>query len=538
MNSIMKHMEKLPFILLGISLIGVGFGIAQDDGNTLEYAGTRECRDCHRDVARPFSDGAHARTLVEVEADMAPEEYPIVADFSVESDARVVTFPGEDEARAFTAEDVTYTLGIGRHVQSYVYAGEDGHFVFPAQWDTVNGEWVALDLGGDWLGENYAFGPNCAGCHVVNLDTETYEWDEDGAQCETCHGPGLDHVIAADDAGGSIDDEERAEIYGSINLAVDGQTCGQCHSRGITTDGAHPYPTAYFPGQALTDTFEVYGPENGDVWFSTGHASAPNMQYNEASQSGHPNALAGAQESDNFEAACLSCHSATQHIIDLRLSNEDIDPETVDPLAIVAEHPNGVTCASCHNPHLSAEDDAPDTVANLRQTSYELCTSCHQDNDITDGIHYPVREVFEGQPIVDGIEGDPSAHFEAEDGPTCATCHMPTVPTYTGERNSHTFNIIMPGTALDIEMLENSCSTCHEEAPLALNDLIADIQADTTARIEGARAAMTDDTPEWVSTALDYIEGDGSAGIHNYAYTDTLLDTIEAELNLIETEAE
>jgi predicted CXXCH cytochrome family protein len=534
----MKHLGKLPFILLGISLIGVGLGVAQEATTTREYAGSGECRECHRDIARPFSDGAHARTLVDMTSDVEPEENPIVADFSVESDARVVNFPGEDEARAFTADDVAYTLGVGRHVQSYVYEGDDDYYVFPAQWDTVNDEWMPLELGDSWLSEDYAFGPNCASCHVVGMDVETYTWQEDGAQCETCHGPGMEHVLAADDAGGRIEPEERARIYDSINFALDGETCGQCHSRGIAADGAHPYPVDYVPGQELAASFEVYGPANEDVWFSTGHASDPNMQYNEALQSTHPNALAGAQESDYFEEGCLSCHSATQHLIDRRLANEDIDPETVDPLALVDEHPNGVTCASCHNPHLSAEDDAPDTTANLRQTSYELCTSCHQDNDITDGIHYPVREVFEGMPIVDGIEGDPSAHFEAEDGPTCATCHMPSVPTYNGERHSHTFNIIMPGTALDIDVLENSCSTCHSEEPLALQDLINDIQADTEQRIEAARAAVGDDTPDWVVRALDYVEGDGSAGIHNYAYTDTLLDNVEVELNLTETEAE
>jgi hypothetical protein len=96
----------------------------------------------------------------------------------------------------------------------------------------------------------------------------------------------------------------------------------------------------------------------------------------------------------------------------------------------------------------------------------------------------------------------------------------------------------MPGTALDIDVLENSCSTCHSEEPLALQDLINDIQADTEQRIEAARAAVGDDTPDWVVRALDYVEGDGSAGIHNYAYTDTLLDNVEVELNLTETEAE
>jgi len=112
---------------------------------------------------------------------------------------------------------------------------------------------------------------------------------------------------------------------------------------------------------------------------------------------------------------------------------------------------------------------------------------------------------------------------------------LPEVNTPRGPRSSHTFNIVTPGEALDEATLQNSCSGCHEEDPAALGDLIDDIQVDTRARVENARAAVTDDTPDWVVTALDAVERDGSAGVHNYAYTDALLDAAEAELNLTAT---
>lgn len=521
-----------------------------------EYAGSRECRDCHRDYASAHRETAHALTMVEIEEDMEADENPIVADFALGEDLRTVDFP-DGSSRAFTVADVAFTLGAGRHVQAFIYAAEGEstseddedeasieYFVLPAQWNVINDEWETLDLAASWPDDAYAYGPNCAGCHTVGLDVTTYEWEEESVMCETCHGPGLEHVLAADDAGGSIDDEERALIYDSINLAYDGATCGQCHARGLATDGIHPYPVGYFPGMTeLSDAFNLAAMTDDTHWWPSGHARLPNMQYNEAVVSAHPNGLASAMESENFSADCLTCHSVAQQLVDLRLSNEDIDPATVDLLALAESAPFGVTCASCHNAHIILEDEDEDTEdseavampeAQLIAESYMLCVSCHSDNDVTDGVHHPVQQVFEGVTIVEGIDVNPSPHFTAEDGPDCATCHMPTISTYNGDRDSHTFNIVSPGDALDLEGLQDSCSGCHDEGPVALQQLIDDIQNDALSRIERARAAVTDDSPAWVTLALDVVEGEGSAGIHNYTYTDTLLDEIEQALNLLE----
>jgi len=67
--------------------------------------------------------------------------------------------------------------------------------------------------------------------------------------------------------------------------------------------------------------------------------------------------------------------------------------------------------------------------------------------------------------------------------------------------------------------------------------LIAAIQTSTQARLETARAAVTDSTPAWVTQALDFVEGDGSLGVHNYTYADALLDAVYEELGLFTTEA-
>lgn len=529
-------------ILLSMSAVLV---MAQDEPEVPEpsaFAGTGECQDCHRDLTRAHSETVHALTMVEIGEATTPEENPVVADFSVGEDIRTVSFPTGDETRAFTLEDVAFTLGAGRHVQAYLYEAEEGqYYVFPSQWNVTEQVWEPLALAENWPDEAYAFGQQCAGCHTVGLnEAEGYQWEEPGVMCESCHGPGLNHVEAADDAGGSIDEEERAAIYAAIHIGYDSQTCGQCHVRGLAADGIHPYPTDYYPG--TVELSEVYTlPETTDDahWWPSGHAKLPNMQFNEWLISTHPNALASAQESEGFEAACLSCHSVSPLFTDLRLNNNDIDPATIDPLAIAETMALGVTCASCHDPHTVTDSDNAEAALNpagmLRASDrYTLCVSCHTDNDVTEGLHYPVQQVFEGFAFIEEIEVAPSPHFTAEGGADCVSCHMTDVPTYNGERSTHTFEVISPGAVVDLAELQDTCSGCHEEGPAALQQLIDDLQNSTRQRIETARAAITDETPAWVTLALDVIEADGSDGIHNYAYTDTLLDAVETALGFYE----
>lgn len=505
----------LSFVFLWIAAFMVA---AQDNEDQYEYIGSRDCRDCHRDVYRAHALTAHALTFVELEEDMPEEENPVVADFSSNTE--------------FGLDDVVYTLGVGRHVQAYVTETDDGYMVLPEMWNVESESWQSLDLASSWPNEAFAFGPNCAGCHTQDLDMDDYTWDEEGVMCESCHGPGLVHVEAADDAGGSVDEEEMALILGAINISVDGQVCGQCHSQGLATDGIHPYATDYYPGMSLDESFALA--EGDDTYWPSGHARLPFMQYNEWISTGHPNSLESAQGSDHFKAECLSCHSATQHEIDLLFANEDIDPETIDPLAVLENSPFGVTCVSCHSPHRQVEEGEPTFAASLRNEADALCVSCHQDNDVTGVLHFPTRQVFEGVTLIEQVEGVPSSHYTAEDGPTCTTCHMPVVDTYFGERHSHTFQIVSPDPEAGENALPDSCSSCHEEGPAALAQFMVDLQDSTRSRVEAARAAVSDDTPDWVMTALTAVENEGSYGLHNYTYTDNLLDAVELQLNLLE----
>lgn len=540
-------------MLLGLLLLVSGLGMlwldqslvaAQDilvaqedvDLSDADYIGAGECASCHRDLARTHDDSRHALTL----QDASRDSDVILGDFSAGEDVRQVTFPEDDESRAFDADDIAFVIGTGRYVQRYLYEVDRRDYrVLPAEWDVINGQWRRLELADSWDDPAYDWETNCAYCHTTGLNVERGAWEDDGVQCEACHGPGSIHEELASDAGRRPDEEELAEIRAAINPALDPQVCGQCHSRGETADGL-PFPHGYLPGTDLEDVFTLTATDQTDHWWLTGHASQPNMQYNEWVNSTHASALDGLLSSERADTACLTCHSADYaHNLALAAAVESGDREGSAPEPVTLDSAEfGVTCISCHNPHAEVDPDEDTTEA-----TYTLCATCHSNSTFTEStdvnrVHYPVREMFEGQDFVEGVSGVVGVHFAAEDGPRCATCHLPEVPVDdtagsggSALRLSHTFEPIL---AFNVEGLEDSCSGCHgqQAGPEAMGQLVESIQTSTQTRLDAALALVDDSTVEWVGNALNFVERDGSLGIHNYAYTAALLNAVETELGL------
>jgi len=580
-----------------------------------EYVGSRECADCHRSLVRLHAETPHALALVNVEADKSP----LLADFSTGADIRTIQFPGEDSARPFTADDISYAVGSGKYAQRYLYAaGDNNYLVLPAEWNALEGRWQPFTLSETWPDAAYDWTTQCAYCHTTNLNVEQGTRAEDGVQCEACHGPGSDHLDAGEATDPILTSRERTAIEASIELGLDPATCGQCHSRGTEPVHGHPFPLTFQPGEELLDreVFRLVSDRSPVHWWRTGQAAQPNMQLNEWIMTAHAGAFVTVEQHPRFTAGCLTCHNVTfsraaqivarieandnreqidilydeadldigdvyriewdtlkaltleqleldaatiddsspflpqilPYLIDMmhardKLSSSQLLPHSLaDVLSIGYEGADdsrnseafGITCAACHNPH--STEGHP---ASLVRESYTLCSGCHRSAEPIYGLHHPAREVFEGRTLVAGIEGMPSAHFSAENGPTCATCHMPEVPVEHATRISHALWPILPAHASGVAGIEDSCTACHGEriAGQTMQQLIDSIQRDTRARYDAGRAALDDSSPAWLHETLQVIAGDGSWGIHNYAYTSTLLSNAERELGLKEDTA-
>jgi predicted CXXCH cytochrome family protein len=542
----MRSLQIRFLALAGCILIVSGIGIlvfgsqtvsAQDAERT--YVGSQECASCHRSLARAHSESPHAQAL----QDVSKNKKLILADFKQGEDLRQVQFPGEDAARAFTAKDIAFAIGSGQHAQAYLYKVDRNEYkVLPALWNAETQAWEPLKLGDTWPSDSYDWAQNCAYCHTTGYDAERARWKDAGVQCEACHGPASEHVSIAKKAR-DPNDQELADIRAAINPAADPQVCGQCHSRGSEPDNHLPFPLNYRPGANLLDAkiFTLVSKDDSSDWWNTGHARQQNMQFNEWLSSAHADSLNTMRKSDQAADKCLGCHSQDyRRVQDLRAQVDSGDRKGAPPDAITLDTAQfGVTCTSCHSIHNSAQD-VPD---NLIKEAPALCTDCHT-NPEGDTIHHPVMQMFQGVALVPGIEGVPGAHFSAENGPTCTTCHMQAVPVGSGttSRASHLFTPVLPGKN---EELPSACASCHKDLTTSdLQSLVENTQAVVRSRLSAAYARLgsiteptVDDASrteyDQVVAALSFVQNDGSLGVHNYAYVDRLLSTAEHVLSTL-----
>ncbi|HUF11712.1 MAG TPA: multiheme c-type cytochrome [Longimicrobiales bacterium] len=250
-------------------------------------------------------------------------------------------------------------------------------------------EWILTAHADAWetleeSGESRAF---CEGCHTVNERGNATEgsvgWDAtkderyQDVQCESCHGPGLQHVQNPDAS------QPLASIRADT-LATNG--CGECHS------GAH-HPFV-------------------EEWSESGHARL--------------NATPAGRE------ACQSCHTAQGALRAFGERSEYIEKDS-------AQLP--LTCAVCHDPHGGANTAEGQHAGQLRfpvrnapSIDEHLCAQCHNRRDApvstSHGLepHAPQAGLLEGTAgwwapgsVFNPIRG---THGSDRNPGLCATCHV------------------------------------------------------------------------------------------------------------------
>lgn len=491
------------------------------------YVGSVVCSMCHAQDDT-WHQTNHAQMV------KPPTEHTLLGDFAADDAVLTITWPDGD-TRPIMVDDISYVLG-GRYMQRYVSVleradGTTGYVVLPVQWnipqtDEQTGTWTAYHAD-NWLEPERDWRIACAGCHTTGLDAETaatttnfafVETWQPGSEavelnigCEACHGPGSMHPAEMD------------AIVKSPAAAI----CGQCHVQGHAPDGDHGYPVDYQPGQVLDENNFILAPlDDESVWWETGHARTYNA-YGEWLISRHGQAIPLPVE------GCVRCHGTMFDSTD-PTPQEDLLPTDSVP---------GATCTACHNPHPvdEARTDDWDTQVMLKMDSYTLCVACHNSRTpegdaflMSGTIHHPVQEMFEGWDIVDEVDGIPATHFSAENGPECVTCHMSDTVQIGefGQVSSHTMDPLMPGEALDLQ--PDACSICHRDIATreGLQSLIDGVQTKTDDRLTAIGLAMNQNSPDWMKSAVAFVKGDNSLGVHNPRYTDALLDALEAELEL------
>jgi len=371
------------------------------------HAGSSSCRECHETFYRLWSTSMHGLAMQPytpefAKARLTPQTRAVTIDrreYRADIDVGVVIEAGADGSKRYRIEHV---LG-GKNVCYFLTSLDKGRLqTLPLAYDVREKEWFDTAGSGvrhfpggersqavDWRDPAYTFNTACYGCHVSQLSTHydprngTYRttWSEPGINCETCHGPAVEHneIARAAPRGEPLADPRIVSIK-SMTPRQRNDLCASCHARGS------PLTLSYPPGERFYDHFDLVTLEDPD-YYPDGRDLGENYTYTSWSMS--PCVKASGLD-------CLHCHTSSgRYRFGAERSNDACAPchqdEVNDPRAHTRHAPEGPAgrCIACHMPkttfaRMSRSDHSmlpPAPAATVEFGSPNACNLCHADRD-------------------------------------------------------------------------------------------------------------------------------------------------------------
>jgi len=264
--------------------------------------------------------------------------------------------------------------------------------------------------------------------------------------CESCHGPGSQHMADP-------------RVAGSISISMATQTCNQCH--------------------------EAIGHHDRGFLLSKGAHHDLQLTLDEAT----------VESRGTTAAHCGRCHSAQgykEYLNQLSQGNTGplIQPQGQDLLAwlrddlgLTQASVDGPGCATCHEPHaaeLRFEGSTPVLPAGFAVSGAgkgALCMTCHNTrNGLHDATHPPTSTSAPHTPSQTDVFAGKNAYFVNTDmslsrhaaaADTCATCHVALLPV---DSQGHSTLSILPanytfgGTNHTFKVNSSICTSCHSSS--------------------------------------------------------------------------
>jgi Tfp pilus assembly protein PilF len=395
----------------------------------VSYVGEARCAQCHADQAQAWRNSHHALAM------------QTATDASVLGNFNDAQFTKDGVTSSFFKKDskfyvhtdgpdgkpqdypLPYTFGVSP-LQQYLVPFPNGRMQsFVVAWDSRSKQQEGqrwFDLYPDqkitpadplhWTGRNQTWNYMCADCHSTNLrknydlakDSYATTWSDLDVSCESCHGPGSNHVAwaearkkgtykSSDGANGLVVDLKPGKgswavsnpDVGTMHWKGDARshneinTCAPCHAR------RHPITADYQPGQPFLDAYVPSLLEEG-VYYPDGQILEEDYEWGSFVQS--------------------------------KMYHE------------------GVTCSDCHDPH----------TAKLPPISLNaVCGKCHAAAKFDSPQHHH--------------------HQAGSAGALCVNCHMPT-KTYmvVDVRRDHSFRVPRPDFSVAYGT-PNACNQCHKD---------------------------------------------------------------------------
>ncbi|MDA9839496.1 multiheme c-type cytochrome [Porticoccaceae bacterium] len=396
------------------------------------YIGAAECAGCHQQEFNDWQGSHHdwAMKIANPESvlgdfnNVSFSHGGVVSTFTRSGNQYYVTTQGADGQ--YQKFKIDYSFGV-TPLQQYLISFPDGRIqALTTAWDSrpkaQGGQrWYQLmpDDKGDpgdslhWTGAYYNWNSRCAECHSTGLQknysatTDSYAtiWSEINVACESCHGPGSDHLDWAQFQGrsgsqSSANNGLKVQYGKSVNWVIASGTS-------IASAQGDPHQAAIAETQSCAGC---------------------HSRRSKISQDPINNHPGGGGFLDHYRLQTLQQ--------DLYHADGQIQDEVYVYGSFVQSkmYQRGVTCSNCHNPH-----------------SLELVA---QGNDLCAGCHAP--ETYD----------QPSHHFHKQEGSSgaqCVNCHMPAT-LYMGvdARRDHSMRIPRPDISQQIDA-PNACNNCHRD---------------------------------------------------------------------------
>jgi hypothetical protein len=341
---------KLVFLLAlaGFSLTQLAIALSSpqeisQEVDRTDYAGDASCASCHRQLSQSYQRTAHhltsqlptnssvlgsfrqgANSLTIVDANHSAEPG---LEFLMESknDGFFETATTGWNSNIFRrTERFDLVTGSGVRGQTYLYWQGDRLFELPVSYWSDGHRWINSPGYIDGTAEfSRTVNPACLECHAtyvraLSTDPATNRYDRQslipGISCESCHGPGTNHVRQEIQHGTKSNDASKDDILNPAKFSRDRQVdlCAECHN-GIQREALAP-TFSYVPGRPLSDYFkplpsrdvehpDVHGNQVGLLQRSKCYRSSPQMSCSTC----HDVHTTG-QSADSYALKCLTCH--------------------------------------------------------------------------------------------------------------------------------------------------------------------------------------------------------------------------------------
>jgi len=230
---------------------------------------------------------------------------------------------------------------------------------------------------------------------------------------------------------------------------------------------------------------------------------------------------------------CLNCHNFTdaEEILLAENRTTEVKEQQYDSIELHKAHTNGekVECFACHGKILHGQKEVT-SISDMLD-----CQSCHSNT------HQVQRTIYSTQHPMQGTQSDKVLSPMFLTHVECTGCHIEQAQKKPGAVDSFGTvakavpracdNCHEPGTGQQyISFWQKKIKNLHEQVKNRLEKLLNNLNYETDEK----KAKESKENLKQAKELVDSVEADGSWGVHNFKYTESILRKAEEIINEVQ----